>query len=223
MNLNLFNNLINNLKNDEKTQNFLNELKEAVNNQDNNNLGILEKIQSKNKVSIGTKNKMESKMDDILKEYAGETIEDGDLFYIVEKLQNEDTYVVYKYEQNDDSVLRININDLPQNASVNCALRLKNGEYIIDEESTLELENRITTMANELIEEQNKILEEYRKEGHLYEVSENINGAIFLHDITDNAKMEVEEVDFPEELKEKAVEGTIFEYINGEYKLKGEE
>ena len=219
----MFLNRFNEIKNtfNENTQNFLNELKEEMDNPKKDDLSLLDKIQSENKVSIGTKNKMDSKMDGILKEYANETSEKGDLYFLVEKQEFE--YVVYKYEPNDDSVLKINEEDLPENAFVNSALRFIDGKYTIDQEATQELENRIISMANEVIEEQNKILEEYRKEGHLYKVSENINGAIFLHDITDNSSFEVEEVDFPEELKEKAIEGVIFEFVNGEYKLKGEE
>ncbi|MBO4816550.1 MAG: hypothetical protein J5507_06685 [Clostridia bacterium] len=219
--LDIFNNLINGLKKNEDTQNFLNELKEEVDNPKNDNLGILEKIQSENKVSIGTRNKMEAKMEAVLKEYSKETSEKGELFYIVEKIDNE--FVVYKYNDLDENVLKIKEDELPENTLVNSALRFKDNEYILDEEASCELQTRITTMANELLDQQNKLLEDYRKEGHLYEVRENINGSVFLHDITDNPSFEVEEVDFPEELLNKAIEGTIFEYIEGEYKLKGEE
>ncbi len=221
MNLNIFNNLKNSIKkSNDNAQNFLNELKNSIENTAEEKIEILEKFQSENKVSIGTKNLMESKMDEILKNYAEETCDKGDLYYIVEKSKNEDTYVAYKYEEDDDSVLKIQKEDLPQDANVNSALRLNEGKYEIDEDATLEIETRITNMANEVLDEQNKILEEYRKEGHLYRVSENINGSVFLWDITDEPKMEVEEVDFPEDLLDKAIEGTIFEYVNGEYKLK---
>lgn len=219
MDLNLFKNMINSIKKDDKVQNFLNELKKTIENT-NDDIGILEKIQSENKVSIGTKNQMELKMDEILKDYAKETAEKGDLYFIVEKSKTDKTYTIYKYEMDDDSVLKILQDELPQNAGVNTALRTMNGKYIIDEEATKELENKINNMANELLEEQNKILNEYRKEGHLYRVSENINNCIFLWDITDESKMEVEEVDFPEDLLGKATEGAIFEYLDGSYKLK---
>ena len=218
--LNIFNNLNNNSKKNENTQVFLDELKDKMDNHIEDNISILDKIQSKNRVSIGTKNKMDSKMDEILIDYAKETLDKGDLYYIVEKV--EDEFVVYKYEDIDDSVLKIKEDELPENTLVNTALRFKDDSYIIDEEDTLELEKRITDMANELIEEQNEILGSYRKERHLYRVSERINDSVFLHDITDNPSFEVEEVDFPEDLLENAFEGTIFEYIDGEYKLKGE-
>ncbi len=218
--LDRFNSLINNFKKNDNIKDFLNELKEEMDNPNDVNMGILDKIQKQNKVSIGTKNKMDAKQDEILINYANETIDKGDLYFIAERLENE--FVVYKYEENNDSVLKIDTNKFPDNTVVNCALRLIDENYVIDEDATIELKNRITNMANELIEEQNKTLEEYRKEGHLYRVSEKINNSIFLYDITDNPSFEIEEIDFPEELQEKALEGVIFEYSEGEYKLKGE-
>lgn len=220
MNLNILKNIINDIKKDDKVQNFLNELKNTIENTEEADIGILEKIQSENKISIGTKNQMELKMDEILKQYAKETAEKGDLYFIVEKTKAENTYTTYKYELDDDSVLKIQEDELPQGATVNTVLRKTDEKYIIDEEATIELENRINNMANELLEEQNRILNEYRKEGHLYRVSENINNRIFLWDITDKPKVEIEEVDFPEELISKATEGAIFEYLDGTYKLK---
>ena len=218
MNLNIFNNIEKLKRKNEEVHELLDELKKEMEN--DNSLGILEDFQSKNKVSIGTKNQMERRMDEILLDYSSKTKEDGDLYYIVEYLKEEDSYVVYKYDGEEDSVLTIKKEELPNEAIVNTALRIKDGSYIIDETATLELKEEITNMANELLEEQNKVLEEYRKEGHLYRVSENINGSVFIYDITDDPKIEVEEVDFPEELKERAYEGTVFEYRDGEYKVK---
>ena len=220
MNLNILKNIINDIKKDDKVQNFLNELKNTIENTEEADMGILEKIQSENKISIGTKNQMELKMDEILKEYAKETDEKGDLYFIVEKSKTNNTYTTYKYKLDDDSVLKIQEDELPQGAIVNTVLRKTDEKYIIDEEATRELENRITNVMQELINEQNRLLKEYRKEGHLYRVSENINNCIFLWDITDKPKMEIEEVDFPEDLLEKATEGAIFEYLDGTYKLK---
>ena len=220
MNLNLFKNMINNIKKDDNIQNFLNELKNSKEVVQEENIGILEKIESKNKLSIGTRNLMESKMEEILKEYAKETIDKGKLYFLVEKSETDNLYITYKYEENDDSVLKIPEIELPNNAKVNSILRLENEKYVLDEEATMEIETRINNMAEEQIKEQNRVLGEYRKEGHLYRVSENINNSVFLWDLTDKPQMEIEEVDFPEELLNIATEGRIFEYINGTYRLK---
>ncbi len=221
MNLNIFKNLKNNItKNNESVQEFLNELKTTVETNREGSIGILEKVEEENKVSIGTKNQMEEKMNEILKEYAIETIEKGDLYFIVERSKKDETYTTYMYNEEEDTVLKLLENELPKSSGVNSALRKIGEEYILDEEATLELENRINEMTEELLDEQNRVLEEYRKEGHLYRVSEKINNSVFLWDMTDEPKMEIEEVNFPENLLEEAEEGKVFEYINGEYRLK---
>ena len=48
-------------------------------------------------------------------------------------------------------------------------------------------------------------------------VTEDINGRIFLWDSTEKPKFEIEDVNFPEELKYKAKEGNSFVYKNGTY------
>ena len=214
MDLNIFKKISDSIKRAENRE-FLVELKNSI---DKNEVPILDKIENENKLSIGTKNKIENEFDNILLEYSKETEEKGPLVYIVEKKDNE--CIAYEYENGTDSVIRINENNLPLNASVNSALRKENEKYLLDEEASLEIKNRITDMAKDLIEKQNEELEEYRKEGHLYRVSERINDSVFLWDITDKSNFEIEEVDFPEELLDKAIEGTVFEYIDEKYRLK---
>jgi len=214
MDLNIFRKISDSIKRAENRE-FLVELKNSI---DKNEVPILDKIENENKLSIGTKNKIENEFDNILLEYSKETEEKGPLVYIVEKKDNE--CIAYEYENGTDSVIRINENNLPLNASVNSALRKENEKYLLDEEASLEIKNRITDMAKDLIEKQNEELEEYRKEGHLYRVSERINDSVFLWDITDKSNFEIEEVDFPEELLDKAIEGTVFEYIDEKYRLK---
>ena len=71
--------------------------------------------------------------------------------------------------------------------------------------------------AKEVIERQNKQIEDYKKEGHTYLVTEDTNGRVFLWDSTEKPKKEIEDVYFPEELKDKAKEGNKFLYQNGTY------
>lgn len=221
MDLNIFKKITNRLGNND-VQNFLQEIKNSMENSHNkkNEIGILEKIQTENKVSIGTKNYMDNQMDCILLDYANETLEKGELYFVIEKLKEDDKYVIYKYENGTDSVLKLSKDVFPENIEVNSAFRMEEDKYVLDIEATLELEKRINEMAKRLIQEQTDALEEYRKEGHLYRVSENINGSVFLWDITDKPKEEIEEIDFPKELLDNATEGKIFEYTAGEYRLK---
>lgn len=219
MDLNIFKKIGDSLKKENTTE-FLNQLKNSLEESKERecDIFILDKIQDKNKLSIGTKNKMENEFDRILLDYSKETEEQGELYYIVEKRDNE--YITYKYENGEDSVIKFTSSELPGDSGVNSILRFEGDKYIIDEKASTEIENRINEMADRLIEEQGKILEEYRKEGHLYRVSENINGSVFLRDMTEESDFEIEEVDFPEELLDKATEGAIFEYIEEEYRIK---
>lgn len=82
-----------------------------------------------------------------------------------------------------------------------------------------DIENKIRNIAEKIIKQQNEKLENYRKENHLYIVEEDRNGRIYLKDLTLNSKYVFEEVDFPEKMIKKATEGTVFEYVNGEYKI----
>ena len=221
MDLNIFKKISENMK-DLKIQNFLQELKNKIEKSENSKeiVPILDKIQNENNISIGTRNKMENEFDRILLDYANETESKGDLYYVVERSKNDNLLVVYKYENGEDLVLKLSSNDLPENVGINSCLRMEDGKYVLDEEGSNEIEDRVKEMAEELIEEQNKMLEEYRKEGHVYRVSENINDHVFLWDMTDKQKEEIEELDFPEELLDKAEEGAMFKFVNGEYKLK---
>lgn len=227
MNLNLFNNLTNSIKENEIIQNFIKELQEFLENptlKDNSNkteeIGILEKIQSERNTSIANKNRMNIIMDDVLMQYANNTINSGDLYFVAGKSSKiENTYIVYKYENGKDSIINISAKELPQNAGINSVLRVKKGQYVFDEKATNDLIKKITQMANDLLDKQNKTLNEYRKEGHLYMVTEKINDSVFLWDTTDKPDKEIEEVDFPKELKDKATEGTVFIYTGGKYEF----
>ena len=73
--------------------------------------------------------------------------------------------------------------------------------------------------AKTIIEEQNQKLADYRKDGHIYLVTEDTNNRIFLYDTTSKPEFEIEEIDFPEELRSVATEGKKFIFTNGSYKL----
>lgn len=65
----------------------------------------------------------------------------------------------------------------------------------------------------------NKELEEQRKEGHLYLVTEDRNNEIYLWDFTEKAKTEFKETITSEELLKVAKEGAMLQYKNGKYEL----
>ena len=65
-------------------------------------------------------------------------------------------------------------------------------------------------------------LNDNRKEGHLYLVTEDRNNEIYLWDFTDKPKHEFKEVISSEELLKVAKEGSMLQYKNGAYELYSE-
>ena len=88
---------------------------------------------------------------------------------------------------------------------------------MLDEKATSYVKEEIENMTGKILEEQMEELKDYRREGHLYLVTGDTNGRIYLSDQTEKRGYEIEEVDFPKELKEEAVEGTILKYEGGSY------
>ncbi len=74
-------------------------------------------------------------------------------------------------------------------------------------------------MKEEKLSEKRKLVEEYRKEGHIYLVTEDRGNKIYLWDYTDKPDYEVEEFELPEETLKIAHEGTMLKYENGKYEL----
>ncbi len=62
-------------------------------------------------------------------------------------------------------------------------------------------------------------LKNYRKEGHLYLVTEDRNNEIYLSDFTEGSKIEFKEIITDKDLLNVAKEGAMLQYKNGKYKL----
>ena len=79
-----------------------------------------------------------------------------------------------------------------------------------------------TSNEKEIETDKETILDEsakYRKEGHLYFVTEDRNNEIYLWDFTDKPKHEFKEIVSSEELLSIAKEGAMLQYKNGKYEL----
>ena len=61
----------------------------------------------------------------------------------------------------------------------------------------------------------NQPVNDYYKEGHLYLVTEDRNGVVFLWDFTEKSKEAYEETNLPSELISVATEGAMLQFING--------
>ena len=224
MGLDFFNNLKENLeKNDtlskivDGVSEFIGELSEALQKGESANNDIVTQIANSNKLTTASENTITQIRKDVLQEYANNTKEEGTLYFVFNKVNGEDKYRVWEYNGNNRTKTEIEGKDLPEDAQVNSAMRMKNGKLITDKEATQEILNEINNRAKEVIERQNKQIEDYKKEGHTYLVTEDTNGRVFLWDSTEKPKKEIEDVYFPEELKDKAKEGNTFLYKNGNY------
>lgn len=224
MGLDFFNNLKENLeKNDtlskivDGVSEFIGELSEALQKGESANNDIVTQIANSNKLTTASENTITQIRKDVLQEYANNTKEEGTLYFVFNKVNGEDKYRVWEYNGSNRTKTEIEGKDLPEDAQVNSAMRMQNGKLITDKEATQEILNEINNRAKEVIERQNKQIEDYKKEGHTYLVTEDSNGRVFLWDSTEKPKNEIEDVYFPEELKDKAKEGNKFLYQNGTY------
>lgn len=101
--------------------------------------------------------------------------------------------------------------------SENRILKEKNGIIKKYPNKPEKIKSEIIKMANRVLKNQNEKLSKARKEGHLYMVEEDVNERIYLLDLTERTDCVFEEVDFPSDLINKATEGAVFKYKNGEY------
>ena len=67
--------------------------------------------------------------------------------------------------------------------------------------------------------ENNQEINQNRKEGHLYLVTEDRNGEVYLWDFTEKPKHEFKEVFTSKELIDVAKEGAMLQFKDGKYEL----
>lgn len=67
--------------------------------------------------------------------------------------------------------------------------------------------------------ENNQEINQNRKEGHLYLVTEDRNGEVYLWDFTEKPEHEFKEVFTSKELIDVAKEGTMLQFKDGKYEL----
>lgn len=224
MNLDLFNNLINNAKENNVIQNFIKELGDYLQNNITNSLedtsrnqvSLLNQIQEENNITSEYRDKMYITRGNILQDYAKETLNDGTMYYIYDKTGN--NYLVSICEEKrSHEILELSENDLPQGAGVESVLRLQNDNYILDTKATEYIKEEMKETFNQLLEEQTNKMEERRIEGHIYEFIEGSENSIWLIDNTINNGKGFQEFEFKSEVFDNAKEGDLFQYRNGDY------
>ncbi len=215
MKLDLINGIANNTK---FVQDFIKELQDYLERKED--ISLINPIHKGNKIITEFRDKMYIERSKILNDYAKQTIDKGQMYYIYDK--NSKLEYVYNLciceDEKSHIIIEANRNILPNDAKMGSILRKLKDSYILDNEATKDISERIEKMKDELLEKQTEFLNSKRIEDHIYEVSENGKDRIWLFDITSNSDEALEEIDFPKELLQNAKVGDLFIYKNGEYK-----
>lgn len=211
-------------------QNFINELANYLENnldRERTEIPIIEDILSKNNVTTGNENSIRWKRNEVILKYAKQNFSNEPMYFVQdnkktywshnEQHYDNNVYTVLKVQDNKIEKIEINKSDMPKDIKVNDVYTIKDGKNIVDDLATEEIKEKIINMAKDIIDKQNEKLSSYRKEGHLYMVSEELGDNRFLWDLTDAPEFEFEEVDVPKDLLEKAAQGTVLKYTNGTY------
>lgn len=222
MNLDLFNNLINSTKENKIVQNFIKELGEFMEKNLENNEGeketLLEKILDGRTLTSKYRDEINVQRCDIITNYSIQNSEKGEFYYVYSKGEDNKYGLVMHKNEKSGADIWINESELPEGVGVDCVLRQENGKFVLDKESTYDIQKRLSNMMEGLINEQDFNLEKYRIEGHIYEVLGKTNNTVELIDLTANTGECFEEVNFPKEFFESDKYGNTFQYVDGKYR-----
>lgn len=215
MRLDLTNNIDNNTK---FIQDFLKELQDYLERKVN--IPLINPTHNENKIITEFRDKMYIERSKILNDYAKQTSNKGEMYYIYDKnskLQDGYNLCICK-EEKSHTIIEANSNTLPNGARIGSVLRKSEDNYALDNEATKDISKRIEKMKEDLLEKQTEFLNSKRIEGHIYEISEKGNDRVWIFDITNNSNEALEEISFSKELLQDAKVGDLFVYENGEYK-----
>lgn len=215
MNLEIFENLIDKIKSNEFIQNFTKELENTIGN--NIQKSILDKFVDENKIISEYKDKMLIIRNEILEEQAKETCARGKMYYIYDK-KGSDYLATICESGKSHEIIKIHEDDVKFNVKIDSVLRKINDKFELDAETTGVVKNEMEEKFAEILEEQNKMMESRRIDGHIYEYVEGSKDSVWLIDNNLNNGDVFEEIQ--QEVFKDAQEGDIFEYINGEYRIK---
>ena len=227
MKLDLFNNLYESLKERNFVKKFMEELSESIENNTNEECKWYNLLENdltiyNNKIISKYRNIMIKERDNILRKYAIETKQDGEMLYVYDINNNKNnTYNLCNCSVEEDyKVITKHIEELPKDTQLGSVLRKQGDILTLDIIATNVLKKEINTMIKETIKEQNIYLDTMRIEGHKYEAGEKYSGRIWLYDL-DNAQgggiEGIEEIEFPKDLYQDAKEGDLFIYKDGGY------
>ena len=228
MNLDLVNNLAKNIKNHKLIQNFIKELQNYLEKDKSQNNEIDAEKEERTllhfndneiKITVKFRDKMYLERSHILNDYAKQTLDKGEMYYIYSKNSKRKDYynLCICEEGKSHTIMEESKDNLPNGAIVGSVLRKKGTTYLLDEKASDDISKQIENIKFQILEEQNAFLESKRIEGHIYEISENDGDSAWLFDITNGSTEGFQEIDFPIDLLKVIREGDLLIYQNGEY------
>lgn len=219
MNLDIFNDLIDKLKESDLVQNFIEELSNHLENskeKEKNNIMNINSIEEKYKLNSEYANKLKIERNKILEEQARNFNNDESLYYVSYKNSFNNNYQIIEFNKiNENKSFYITGEELPKNISVGKVMRKIDDKYEIDNDITKQIMKKVEDCAEVLANEQNEELKKYRQEGAIYQVVDHSSKGVFLQNKDNNVIFE--ETNLSEELMDKISNDYILSYKNGEY------
>lgn len=219
MNLDIFNDLIDKLKESDLVQNFIEELSNHLENskeKEKNNIMNINSIEEKYKLNSEYANKLKIERNKILEEQARNFNNDESLYYVSYKNSFNNNYQIIEFNKiNENKSFYITVEELPKNISVGKVMRKIDDKYEIDNDITKQIMKKVEDCAEVLANEQNEELKKYRQEGAIYQVVDHSSKGVFLQNKDNNVIFE--ETNLSEELMDKISNDYILSYKNGEY------
>ena len=219
MNLDIFNDLIDKLKESDLVQNFIEELSNHLENskeKEKNNIMNINSIEEKYKLNSEYANKLKIERNKILEEQARNFNNDESLYYVSYKNSFNNNYQIIEFNKiNENKSFYITREELPKNISVGKVMRKIDDKYEIDNDITKQIMKKVEDCAEVLANEQNEELKKYRQEGAIYQVVDHSSKGVFLQNKDNNVIFE--ETNLSEELMDKISNDYILSYKNGEY------
>lgn len=229
------NNLDNNSNENNALQGFIRELKEFLEKQEKKLKGesinqnekrketsLLEDTYAMHKITVRCRDEINVGIMHVLNETSLNDINGKDIYFIHSKDIEKGLYNASIYSKGKAyNSKQITEKELPVNAGVDSVLRVDNNKYVLDEALTNKINAEVQNVIKIALENQDARLQKARVEGHVYKAGEVEKDRVWLIDETElntnGSTLQIEEIEFPEELLRNAKSGELYQYINGKY------
>ena len=196
--------------------NFSKELENFLNNNELDNIIGIEDILKDYKLNREYRREFFQERDKLLENYVSD-LKDGEVLYYINSYNStSQNYGIIGYSKDGKSEnFYLSSDKLPSNIKKGFIIKKEDENWSINKEASKFLNNKLTEIAEDLSKIQEKELENYRKEGGIYQVIDNDKVCITLLD--KETEKVFGEVKFSEELFNLLATDFIVRFENGEY------